>query len=91
MPFSGSTGPVVYLMVWQAREKPSVKADLAIYTHVLGVPGQYKSAALMLSHKMDFNCCANRDGFCISRHIYNIMAESKLVKLNFENNIVYTV
>ena len=41
-----------------------MKADLAIYTHVLGVPGQYESVALMLSHKMDFNCCANRDGFC---------------------------
>ena len=39
--------------------KPSVKADLATYTHVLGVPGQYESVALMLSHKMDFNCCAN--------------------------------
>ena len=36
-----------------------MKADLAIYTHVLGVPGQYESVALMLSHKMDFNCCAN--------------------------------
>ena len=36
-----------------SRKKPSVKADLAIYTHVLGVPGQYKSVALMLSHKMD--------------------------------------
>ena len=40
-----------------------MKADLAIYTHVLGVPGQYESVALMLSHKMDFNCCANRDSF----------------------------
>ena len=40
-----------------------MKADLAIYSHVLGVPGQYESMALMLSHKMDFNCCANRDGF----------------------------
>ena len=40
-----------------------MKADLAIYTHVLGVPGQYESVALMLSHKMDFNCCGNRDGF----------------------------
>ena len=45
-----------------------MKADLAIYTHVLGVPGQYESVALMLSHKMDFNC-ANRDGFHISSHI----------------------
>ena len=40
-----------------------MKVDLAIYTHVLGVPGKYESVALMLSHKMDFNCCANRDGF----------------------------
>ena len=49
---------------------PSLKADLAIYTHVLGVPGQYKSVALMLSHKMDFNCYASRDGFLKSSHIY---------------------
>ena len=46
-----------------------MKADLAIYTHVFGVPGQYVSVALMLSHKMNFNCCANRDGFCKSSHI----------------------
>ena len=24
----------------------------------------------MLSHKMDFNCCANRDGFRRDSHIY---------------------
>ena len=48
-----------------------MKADLAIYTHVLGVPGQYESVALMLSHKMDFNCCANRDGFRRDSHICN--------------------
>ena len=24
----------------------------------------------MLSHKMDFNCCANRDGFRKSSHIF---------------------
>ena len=53
--------------------KPSVKADLAIYTHVLGEPGQYESVALMLSHKMDFNCCANRDGFRGDSHIYCIV------------------
>ena len=49
-----------------------MKADLPIYTHVLGVPGQYESVALMLSHKMDFNCCANRDGFRKSSHICTI-------------------
>ena len=46
-----------------------MKADLAIYTHVLGVPEQYESVALMLSHKMDFNCCTNRDGFRRDSHI----------------------
>ena len=51
-----------------------MKADLAIYTHVLGVPGQYESVALMISHKMDFNCCANRDGFHTDSHIYWFIA-----------------
>ena len=37
---------------------------------MLGVPGQYESVALMLSHKMDFNCCADRDGFRKSSHIF---------------------
>ena len=46
-----------------------MKADLAIYTHVLGVPGQYESVVLMLSHKMDFYCCANRDDFRKSNHM----------------------
>ena len=45
-----------------------MKADLAIYTHVLGVPGQYESVALRLGHKMDFNSCANKDGFRKSSH-----------------------
>ena len=52
-----------------SRKALYVKADLAIYTHMFGVPGQYKSVALMLSDKMDFNCCANRDGFRKSSHI----------------------
>ena len=46
-----------------------MKADLAIHTHVLGVPGQYERVALMLRYKMDFNCCANRDGFRKSSNI----------------------
>ena len=53
-----------------------MKADLAFYSHVLGVPGQYESIALMLSHKMDFNCCANRDGFRKSSHMYVIPLKS---------------
>ena len=49
-----------------------MKADLAIYTHVLGVPGQYESVGLMLSHKMDFNYCTNRDGFRRDSHILSM-------------------
>ena len=57
-------------MVWQAREKPPVKEDLAIYIDMHGAPGQYKSVALMLGYKLNFSCCANRDGFCRDSHIY---------------------
>ena len=49
-----------------------MKADLAIYTLMLGVPGQYESVALMLRHKIDFHCCLNRGGFCKSSHIYSV-------------------
>ena len=68
MPFSGYTGPCGAPSWLDRLKKPSVKADLVIYTHVLGVPKQYESVALMLSHKMDFHCCASRDGFRKSSH-----------------------
>ena len=55
MPFTGSTGPVVHLHgLTGLRKAVFVKEHLAIYTHALGVPGQYESVALMLSHEMDF-------------------------------------
>ena len=30
----------------------------------------------MLSHKIDFNCCANRDGFRRDSHIYGLRIKS---------------
>ena len=60
---------MVHLHGLTGLRKAPVKADLAIYTYMLGVPGQYKSVAIMLSHKMDFNRCANRNGFRKSSHI----------------------
>ena len=45
-----------------------MKADLAIYINMLGVPGQYKSVALVLGYKLNFSC-ANRDGFRRDGHI----------------------
>ena len=46
-----------------------MKADLAIYIDMHDAPGQYKSVALMLGYKLDFSCCANRDGFRRDSHI----------------------
>ena len=45
-----------------------MKADLAIYAHVLGVSGQHESVALMLNRFQ--LCCANKDGFRKSSYIY---------------------
>ena len=39
MPFTGSTGPVVHVHGLTGLRKVSVKADVAICTYVLGVPG----------------------------------------------------
>ena len=50
-------------------KKPSVKADLAIYSCVLGVTGQWVSVALTLCHQLDFSCCDNSVSFCKSSHI----------------------
>ena len=71
MPFTGPTGSVVH----PHGLTGSRKAPCAIYTHVLGVPVQYESVALMLSHKIDFSCYANRDGFRKSSHIYYCINE----------------
>ena len=54
---------------------------------MLGVPGQYKSVALMLSHKMDFDCCANRDG--LANPVTNI-TKTLSVFNDFINTVTYT-
>ena len=59
-------------MVLQAWEKQPVKADLAIYISLFGVPGQYKSVVLMLDYKLDFSCYANKDGFRRDSHICSV-------------------
>ena len=47
-----------------------MKADLAIFSHVLGMSGQCLSVALMLGNKMDLSSCAIWTGFHKSSHIY---------------------
>ena len=59
-------------MVWQAPEKPPMKADLAIHINLLGVSGQYKSVALLLGYKLDFSYCANKDSFHRDSHTFHV-------------------
>ena len=40
---------------YRVRQKPSVKADLAIYSHALDVFGQCKSVSVILGFKLDFS------------------------------------
>ena len=55
--------------LYQVGKKLSVKADLAIYSHVLDISGWCMSVSLILSIKLDFSSCANWDGFCKSGHV----------------------
>ena len=47
-----------------------MKADLAIYSLVVGMSGLWVNVATMLNNKLDFYCCDNSVGFCKSGHIY---------------------
>ena len=42
----------------------------------------------MLSHKMDFNCCANRDGFRIDSHILRFKDKNAIEILEIFRNLV---
>ena len=50
-----------------------MKADLAIYSLVVGMSGLWVNVATMLNNKLDFYCCDNSVGFCKSSHIYIYM------------------
>ena len=51
-------------------KKPSVKADLAIYSQAVDVRGQCMSESLKLGHNLDFSSCDIMVGFHKSSHIY---------------------
>ena len=52
-------------------KKPSVKADLAIYSQAVDVRGQCMSESLKLGHNLDFSSCDIMVGFHKSSHIYS--------------------
>ena len=42
---------------YRVGKKPSMKADLAIYSHTVDAAGQCMSELLMLGHNLDFSTC----------------------------------
>ena len=50
-------------------KKLSVRADLAIYSHIVDASGQCMSESLILGHNLDFSSCNILVGFCKSSHI----------------------
>ena len=68
MPFTGSTGPVVHVHGLTGLRKAICESRLGYLYPCAWCALKYESVALMLSHKMDFNCCANNDGFRKSSH-----------------------
>ena len=49
-------------------KKPSVKADLAIYSQAVDVHGRCMSESLILGHNLDFSSCDIMAGFRKSSH-----------------------
>ena len=57
--------------LYRVGKKPSVKADLAIYSHAVYASGQCMSESLILGHNLDFSSCDILVGFCKSSRIYS--------------------
>ena len=51
------------MRLYRVGKKPSVKADLAMYSHAVAVSRQCMSVSLILGYKLDFSSCAIRAGF----------------------------
>ena len=60
--------PTQFYMV---GNKPSVTADLAIYSQAVDVRGRCTSESLILEHNLDFSSCDIMIGFRKSSHIYS--------------------
>ena len=83
MLLNGSTSPVVHQRGSTGSAKSHLKADLAIYSHILSVPGWCVSIAL---YKLDFSSCDVQVSFAnpvtiffltCTAHIANRLTEEK--------------
>ena len=57
---------------YMVDKKPSVKADLTIYSQAVDVHGRCMSESLKLGHNLDFSSCDIMVSFHKSSHILNI-------------------
>ena len=62
-------------------KKPSVKADLAIYSQAVDVRGQCMSESLKLGHNLDFSSCDIMVGFHKSSHICKFLIRDLKTKV----------
>ena len=54
---------------YRVGNKPSVNADLAIYSHAVDAFRKCTSKSLILGHNLDFSSCDILVGFCKPSHI----------------------
>ena len=59
------------MWLYMIGKKPSVKADLAMYSQTVDVFRQCMSVSLILGCKLDFSSCIIKAGFHKSSHIYS--------------------
>ena len=57
------------MWLYMVSKRPSVKADLAIQSHVVDASGQCMNESLILEHNLDFRSCDILVSFCKSSHI----------------------
>ena len=65
---------------YMVGKKPSVKADLAIYSQAVDVRGRCMSESLKLAHNLDFSSCDIMVGFRKSSHISRLTVVSRAAK-----------
>ena len=71
VPSSGSKGPVVHVHGLTGSRKTLCESRLDyLYPCIWCAWTVGECSFNVISHKMNFNCCANRDGFRIDSHIY---------------------
>ena len=58
---------------YRIGKKPSVKANLAMYSDTVDVSRQCMSVSLILGCKSDFSSCTMRASFCKSSHIWCLL------------------